>query len=721
MHHPLHVGLFTLLLGAALLAQDAAPGGPPVQRPSNLAASCGLQQQADGTLLAVGTAYKATFAAGHLVFTPALGALAAHDLPLSLAVTHVGRNDLQEVGPARTEHGELLVEFVRDELTERCEVRPEGIKQSFVFTQLPQGGGDLVVRTRCLSELRPERAHSDGALAFTLPGVGGVTIGQVVGIDARGRRAIGSLRCDGDALDFVLPAEFVAQAALPLVVDPLLAPLVFVSATLEDDTEPVVAHLGSPFDQYMIVWKRAMSASNSDILAQRWFDNLSGNAGSLISIEASAVSADSPRVVSTPANTSWFVCWRQANDILGVKIFNNGTQSSVVTLAGGPDVQTEPDLGGDGFGGQAIAIAVWRNQTTDSIEARSINMTTNPPTAAPVVTLIANPSATQQVSDPVLSRSNPTPIWLLTYGLNNSGVSRTLRGQVFGSGFAPVGSDFPIAGGPGISATGAAVAGDGGSWVIGYLTIQTGPGLRLQCNTVRIGNGQVVIDPPRVLTPAGQVLNNPTLAWFGESVLIGCTRTNGSQNDVLLLSIDPFTCLDCESTIVVDAAGNAPFVGLCSRHLHSPTAAEGLVVWVPIGVTSLGNLNAQRVLPQDGVTAAGSGACGQGIVHTSCARVGNADFAVRLRVGPANQLAFAVVSTGVLNFACGPCVVVPDFSIGVVDFVGATSPLGDAAYALAIPANPALAGQSLATQFAYFGTSCLGSFQLSQGRVFTIE
>lgn len=721
MHHPIHVGLFSLLLGAALLAQDAAPGGLPVPRPSSLAASCGLQREADGSLLAVGSAYKATFAAGQLVFTPALGALADHDLPLAMSVTHVGRGDLLPVGPAGTAQGELLVEFVRDQLTERYEVRPDGLKQSFVFTQLPKGGGDLVVRTRFVSELHAERAHSDGALLFTVPGVGGVTIGQVVGIDAHGRRAMGSMRCRGDTLDFVLPADFVAHAALPLVVDPLLNPLVFVSATLEDDTDPVVAHLGSPFNHYMIVWKRAMSASNSDILAQRYFDDLSGNAGSLISIEASAVSADSPRVVSTPANTSWFVCWRQASDILGVKIFNNGTLTGVVTLAGGADVQTEPDLGGDGFGGQPIAIAVWCNRSTDSIDACSINMTTSPPTVGPVVTLIANPSATQQLSDPVLPRSNPTQNWLLTYGLNNIGVSRTLRGQVFGSAFTPVGVDFPIAGGPGISAVGATVAGDGGNWVTAYVTIQTGPGLRLQCNTVRLGAGQVVMDPPRILTPAGQVLNNPTAAWFGESVLIGCTRTNGAQNDVLLLSIDPFTCLDCESTIVVDTAGNAPFVALCSRHLHSPTTAEGLVAWVPIGVSSLGNLNAQRVLPQDGVTAAGSGACGQGFVHTSCARVGNADFAVRLRVGPANQLAFAVVSTGVLNFACGPCIVVPDFSIGVIDFVGATSPLGDAAYGLAIPANPTLAGQSLATQFAYFGASCLGSFQLSQGRVFTIE
>ncbi len=721
MPRPLHFSLLSLLLGSALLAQDAAPIGPLAPRPSNLAPSCGLQQEADGSLLAVGSAYKATFAAGQLVFTPALGAAAAHDLPLAMTVTHVGRGELAPVGTATTARRELLVEFVRDQMTERFEVRPDGLKQSFVFAQLPPGGGDLVVRARFTSELRPERAHSDGQLALLVPGVGGVTIGQVVGIDARGRRTTGSLRCSGDTLDFVLPADFVAQAALPLIVDPLLAPLVFVSGTLEDDTQPVVAHLGSPFNQYMIVWKRTMSVSNSDILAQRYFDDLSGNSGSLLSIEASAVSADTPRVVSTPANTSWFVCWRQASDILGVKIFNNGIFSSVLTLAGGPDVQTEPDLGGDGFGGQGIAIAVWCNQNTDSIESCRITLTTNPPTVGPVTTLVANASATQQLSDPVVSRSNQSQNWLLSYGLTNIAVSRTLRGQVFGSALAPVGVDFPIAGGPGISAVGATIAGDGLSWVVAYVTIETGPGLRVQCNTVRLGFGQVVIDPPRILTPAGQVLNNPTAAWFGESVLIGCTRTNGTQNDALLLSIDPFTCLDCESTIVVDTAGNAPFLALCSRFQHPPTSAEGLVVWVPIGVTSFGNLNAQRVLPQDGITSAGSGACGQGSLHTSCARVGNANFAVRLRVGPANTLAFAVVSTGVLNFVCGPCIVVPDFSIGVVDFVGATSPLGDAAYALAIPANPTLSGQTLATQFAYFGTSCLGTFQLSQGRLFTIE
>ena len=50
---------------------------------------------------------------------------------------------------------------------------------------------------------------------------GGVTIGQVVGIDAAGTRVPGMMNFDGDHLELVLDDAFVSSASYPLVLDPV--------------------------------------------------------------------------------------------------------------------------------------------------------------------------------------------------------------------------------------------------------------------------------------------------------------------------------------------------------------------------------------------------------------------------------------------------------------------------------------------------------------------
>lgn len=91
-----------------------------------------------------------------------------------------------------------------------------------MFERLPAGSGDLIVRGRIRTELQAQPA-ADGqdGMAFVDAGLGGVNVGQVIGVDARGSRCPGTMRfCDGE-LEFVLPAAFVDRAVLPLTVDPL--------------------------------------------------------------------------------------------------------------------------------------------------------------------------------------------------------------------------------------------------------------------------------------------------------------------------------------------------------------------------------------------------------------------------------------------------------------------------------------------------------------------
>ena len=725
MHTPRPIAL--LLFAASTLPLPTLPGlrgqdpTPAMPTAAHVGIGCGLQRQDDGSLLGLGTEYKATFADGRVEFTPMLGKAAPRDLPMAITVTHIGRGEMAAVGAAQTVRSALCVEFVRPELRELLDVRPEGIKQSFVFTQLPPGRGDLVVRTAFTTELQPERASSDEGLRFLFAGVGGVEIGQVIGIDAIGRRAVGSMRCAGAQLDFVLPADFVEHAVLPLTVDPLIGPLVFVSGTVENDSQPDLAHIGSPFNQYFIVWRRTVSAGNNDILGQRYTDDLTNSAGGgLVSFEATAVSSDSPRVVDVTPSACWFVTWKQAGSVMGAKVTSAAGLGATVTVAGGGTL-TEPDLAGGSFGGQPIAIPVWFNTATHTIEGCVVNMTTNPPTVGAPITLASDPSLTEEVFSPVVSRANPLSIFMLTYRMSDSVTSaRTLHGRAFNTQLAPSCSSFPIAGGAGVAAADASLAGDGRTWVIAYQAVSSGSNL-LQCNTARVSFGLSELGAPRTLTPSGQRLANPAVAWLQQSTVIACTRDNGTQHDVLLLSIDPFTCADCETTTVVDTAGNDAFVAVTSRFQHSPASSEGAVAWVPIGVTSSGNLDLQRFVANDGTQTNLGGACAQGLVQAPCARVGNSGFRFRVRHALPGQFSWVALSIAQVSLGCGPCTIVPDTSIGVVESTGVTSPLGDASFPLPLPPDAGLIGLPLIGQFLFLGNSCFGVVQLTEGVRFVLQ
>jgi len=79
------------------------------------------------------------------------------------------------------------------------------------------------VRLQVRTDLKlSEQRGSDGSLRFLGEEFGGVTIGQVVGIDGNGDRATGSMQYEDGVLELRLPQSFVDGAALPLVLDPMI-------------------------------------------------------------------------------------------------------------------------------------------------------------------------------------------------------------------------------------------------------------------------------------------------------------------------------------------------------------------------------------------------------------------------------------------------------------------------------------------------------------------
>ena len=250
------------------LAQDPGRPAPLDGGPGSFADSVGLQWL-DGELWAAGRDFKVQFEADRLTYTPALGSRAPRNIPLSLRVESFGRGTPREpVGPAQPAADALTASYDRGPFVERYDVTPKGIKQSFVFETLPAGSGDLVVRLRLDTELEPSVVGTtDGEILFTAGDLGGVRIGEVIGIDGAGERVRGSMRYQEGTLDLVLPAAFVDEAALPITLDPLIGGSFYAQEPL-DNRDPDVAFDASE-GVYLVVFERRFSASDSDIHAQR--------------------------------------------------------------------------------------------------------------------------------------------------------------------------------------------------------------------------------------------------------------------------------------------------------------------------------------------------------------------------------------------------------------------------------------------------------------------
>lgn len=708
----------SLLTGLALAQAVASGQGAPLPIGQGRALDV-----VDGTLTAIGDDYKATFVDGELVFTPLLGLAAPRNLPMALVVTHTGRGPLAPVGAAATQHGDCVATFVRPELQERFEVRAEGLKQSFVFTQLPPGDGDLVVRSRLRTELRPDAAVSDGSLRFTFGEVGGVEVGQVLGIDADGRHMTGTLRCDGEHLDVVLPAAFVREAKLPLVVDPLLSPLVLTTSTLPDSL-PDVAHLAAPADAYLVTWVRAVSATDNDVRGQR-VSGAGALLGGLIMIETTAASVVEATVAASEIAQAWMVAWEVAGDIKSRFLSSTGVLLTTTDVANGANLQRSPTLAGGGLAGGPFVVCIWNDATTNQILSRRFNLLTQ--TGSFPAATIASGTSLITVSDPTLSRDNRFDSLLAVWTSTNLVGLRTLRSIVIDDLGVPRSPAVSIGGGGGAEAFAATCAGNGDDFVVAFRTASTVTGNGAACVPVQFTFGGAALGPltagaPRSITGPNGAVRTVAAAMFQGSATVAFSSVGAIDHDVRALSVDPFACTDCEGSLAVDVGGNDTGIAICSRAftITQTSPNEGAVVFVPI-VGGQGDVTLRLLRAADGVRVELDINCTSGQVFAPCARAGNANFGVVLRGAAANELTLVIHSLGLLNFNCNPCLIGPDPSLGVVQFLGATSATGGIRSPLPLPGGAGVVGATIHSQFVLFGGQCFGSFRVTEGISCTLQ
>jgi hypothetical protein len=287
-----------------------------------------VQREASG-LWGFGAHYRTRFGEDQVEFV-ACGAVEGPALQVSLHAQAVGRGLARQPLPmAEPQERDLTVRYDRGSVVEVYDVRPRAMEQSFVFRELPAGEGDLVVDVQ-LDTALPVLASTPDRLEFGAA-EGGVVIAGVVGIDARGVRAPGSLSFADGVLSLRLPAAFVQTAALPLILDPLMTPVTRNAVAIGADGWDAAHDLSS--NTTLFAWFELVSANTYTL--KGWFEP-----GGPVAIRASALLGSNASVANVAGLDAFVVAWEEEANvtsglrsrILGRALFSPSNRGPETTI-----------------------------------------------------------------------------------------------------------------------------------------------------------------------------------------------------------------------------------------------------------------------------------------------------------------------------------------------------------------------------------------------------
>ncbi len=736
-----------------LLALLATAGLVPAQTPTPLPAEQRIERPAgpedfaalrDATTLTIGhgtgTAggwdYQATFGAEGTAFVPALGSTAPTTQHLRLRPQSIRRGQETVVTfdgalPAPVALADRTVAYPhRGDLSERYAVTPQGLALSWHFARPLGTAGDLVVRYQLDTSLPlPATGATDG-LAFTLPKVGGVRIGGVTGIDARGQQAAGELRLDGAVLELRLPAAFVDRASHPLVLDPLIGTQFLAETGGWNDNASDAAY-DATNDVYLVVYRRAFSATSVAIRAQR----ISG-AGTLVGgflAIASGANVGNPTVANLGLRDTFVVAWQQAASTWEPFDLNccsvnaaNGSTSATVTIAGGTGDEIDPDAAGDpGFDDEALIA-----YTVVGAGIRIANVTVASQGGVPALLNTTTVTADATAELPAISKSprGLTAVYVVAWK-ETSGSSQRVQAQAMNRDGVLQGAQANVTNGStlfGLPGT-PDIDGDGTDFVVVY-DYQEGGGSferNVWCRGLRWSGG--VLSPSTTFTPLDTRTQtdqrSPAVAFcrYRYMVFYADQLLPGSFNyDIRGIELGA-NCQLCGTLVTLTgvngtALRNVEWMpAVCSQYAGTDSDL-GLLTFTesddsPPFTSSLIAQRLQALGSGGAITLTGS-ACGAGgTIGTAGGpfAIGNTDFLVTLSGAQPSAVPFVLLGFPGGEQACGACLYTnPVASVFVLPSGG------NAAYNWRIPcAAYQFLGMQVQAQWALVNTSANPCFLLS--------
>lgn len=308
-----------------------------------------------------GDRYKASVDADALTFIPFLGADVERNFPLRLALQSVRVGGVElDLSPRRVHVDGDRVTVERGECAELYDADVEQLRQSFAFDRLPAARGALEIVLGVNSELVGRTVGDD--LSFDGPS-GDVFYRDLVAIDAEGRRLELAISLEAGRILLRVPADFVATAQLPLIVDPLLGTRI-IAAVADVRMEPDVAY-NSRVDEYLVTWRVPYSTTDWDVAAVRT-DSSFNPIGASFWIDFTSANWGAPRVACKPREGMFLVVaqvnnnnvaphWiagRRYEAIGTYRFLHNQQDIEKQTMSGGlPGNSFRPDVGADPYQG----------------------------------------------------------------------------------------------------------------------------------------------------------------------------------------------------------------------------------------------------------------------------------------------------------------------------------------------------------------------------------
>lgn len=376
------------------VASDVGPSFSPSQIAAAPIEGLLFDEPGDGALWVRGSSYKASFEPAGATLIPNFGSDAPRNFPLALrtaSVTLAGEPLVFGPGVVARAGDEIRIE--RGAFFEQYLMKSDSLEQRFVFATLP-GSGELVVRLDAHSELQAR----DLGLSLRFENeLGRIDYSEAFALDAAGRKlALDSAWVDG-AIELRVPADFVAAAQLPLVIDPFVTFFTVSTASPRADFLCDVAYDASTA-QWAVSYVNVWSATDYDVFAR-----LVSGAGVLqgtYTIDFSGVHWTTPAIANANSANNFLVVAAVVPPSGVASI--HGRTLDAVALTTGLAVQLSPadgayrnypDVGGDPFSGASWYCVVWqRSASATNVNIEFVMVDTAGAVASGVVALENGPN-----------------------------------------------------------------------------------------------------------------------------------------------------------------------------------------------------------------------------------------------------------------------------------------------------------------------------------------
>jgi hypothetical protein len=702
------------LLGLAfsLVAQQPLPT-PQIDDPvTSLSRSVGLTPDGSGGFTAIALAYKARLSPLGVEYTPMLGEAAPRNLPLSLQTGTVQRGGamLHRAAPVAPSAVGNSVIYDRGACRETWDVTPQGLKLSWAFDRPLGGDGDLVVRCDWQSELEP---HADGerGVDFRWPQVGGVRVDSVVGVDAAGRRAAGSVRLVGGFLEFVLPDSFVDSATYPLVLDPLIGSAFLVAGSGNTTGSDIaIEQLGGIS---LVVFQARASTADIDIFAQR-LNSVGSLLGGLINIDSTSAFTRRPRVGFVTLHDRFLVVWEQSaslfaqRDIYGAAVDAlNGVVAGPVAIAATPSSEFEPAVAGEATTVDDDAIVVWR--TENQQYQLSAGQVTLQATGDPVLTALVVIANSSSIRVPAISKAIGTGGRALIVWQELD----QIRGQYITRNLTLLGPSALLSNTVQAN-TNPSCDGDNGDYLVCWeRTEAASPGNRdVVCARIGGGTSGLVVNVAESAVGGLAAVDEcePDIAWMGLRYgLVYTQRQSTITDNVRAVLVSP-DCTSCNVNHTLVGFGPALREGsprIAARHVGLASSDDAMITYTESDELPpfSSDIDAQRLqVLGNGITPTNLlGGCALGGTNTTTGGpfvIGNPNFAFRVTGADPAALLFLSLGLPSGGLICGSCTFTNPIALDLK-----TNSAGTATSVFALPCDPSLVNFQLESQWISFGTA----------------